>query len=137
MGQSQLFEPYSREQKSKVVGTGLGLSICKKLCEIMDAKFGYVPNPGGGSVFYIVLPYAAIGSGGDGGGLRRSPRLRSRSERNSDPWTDVAAFSTLEEDEGSPPISERQVVAVAGEAGAMVPSPRGGHGLEVLVVDDS
>lgn len=38
-------------------GTGLGLSICKNLVGIMRGKIGVAENPGGGSIFWFVIPY--------------------------------------------------------------------------------
>ena len=48
-------------------GTGLGLAICRELCDLMGGGVSVRENPGGGSVFEVVLPlrHAASAAGAD------------------------------------------------------------------------
>ena len=39
-------------------GTGLGLAISKRMVEMMDGSVGFEDRPGGGTIFFIVLPVA-------------------------------------------------------------------------------
>jgi signal transduction histidine kinase len=61
----ELFERFMQVGAGKsrqVGGTGLGLNICRLIIERLSGKIGYLPRPGGGSVFYFDLPYVAAGS---------------------------------------------------------------------------
>lgn len=44
-------------------GTGLGLAISKRMVEMMDGSVGFEDRPGGGTIFFIVLPVAPAGAG--------------------------------------------------------------------------
>ena len=46
----QIFEPFFTTETH---GTGLGLYIARELCEINQARLGYIPVPSGGSCFRI------------------------------------------------------------------------------------
>ncbi len=50
---TQLFNPFFTTSEH---GTGLGLYIARELCRANQATLDYVPVPGGGSCFRIVLP---------------------------------------------------------------------------------
>ncbi len=53
----RVFEPFYRGAGSEhVPGTGLGLSIARRLMEAQGGSAGYVPRPGGGSVFTLAFP---------------------------------------------------------------------------------
>ena len=39
-------------------GAGLGLAIAARIVGLMGGAIGHVPNPGGGSVFWLELPTA-------------------------------------------------------------------------------
>ncbi|HEV2562085.1 MAG TPA: ATP-binding protein [Rhizomicrobium sp.] len=41
-------------------GSGLGLAICKRLVDAMDGDIGVDPAPGGGSLFWFMVPVIAI-----------------------------------------------------------------------------
>jgi two-component system sensor histidine kinase PilS (NtrC family) len=50
---SRLFRPFYTTSEH---GTGLGLYIARELCVANEASLDYVPVPGGGSCFRVVLP---------------------------------------------------------------------------------
>jgi two-component system sensor histidine kinase PilS (NtrC family) len=50
---AQLFRPFFTTSEH---GTGLGLYIARELCLANEATLDYVPVPGGGSCFRVVLP---------------------------------------------------------------------------------
>ncbi len=53
----RVFEPFYRGAAvARMPGTGLGLSIARRLAEAQGGSVGYVPRPGGGSVFTLILP---------------------------------------------------------------------------------
>ena len=57
----RLFEPYSRELRfsaKRAVGTGLGMPITKNLVAQMDGEITVDSQPGAGSSFTVVLPFA-------------------------------------------------------------------------------
>ena len=49
----RLFRPFFTTSEH---GTGLGLYIARELCLANEATLEYVPMPGGGSCFRMVLP---------------------------------------------------------------------------------
>lgn len=58
---AQLFEPFAEIEPAGVRrpgGTGLGLAICRRLVELLGGSIGVADRPGGGSVFWFVLPLA-------------------------------------------------------------------------------
>lgn len=56
----RLFAPFDRlgMEGSEIEGTGLGLSLCKGLVESMRGTIEARPNPGGGSIFTVMLQRA-------------------------------------------------------------------------------
>ena len=59
----QLFEPYTRETRfgvKKVAGTGLGMPIVKNLVTQMSGQIHVESQPGKGTIFTIVIPFAAV-----------------------------------------------------------------------------
>ena len=58
----RLFREYERlgADDTRTEGTGLGLSIADRLTRLMGGQIGHRDNPGGGSVFWIDLPAAAV-----------------------------------------------------------------------------
>ncbi len=60
-----LFEPYSREMRfgvQRTVGTGLGMSITQNLVTQMNGQIHVESQPGQGSTFTIILPFAHVQS---------------------------------------------------------------------------
>ena len=56
------FERLNVEAVSGIEGTGLGLAIAARLVRLMGGQIGYADNPGGGSVFWVELPYGSVPS---------------------------------------------------------------------------
>ncbi len=52
--------PATEEQGGAQPGAGLGLPICGRLAEAMDGTIGYEDATGGGSVFWLNLPYEPV-----------------------------------------------------------------------------
>lgn len=54
----KLFKIFERaENVAHIRGTGIGLFLVKQIIELHDGSVAYSPNPSGGSVFTINLPY--------------------------------------------------------------------------------
>jgi PAS domain S-box-containing protein len=51
-----IFDRFKRGGKAGVKGTGLGLAIVKRVVELHRGKVWVEDNPGGGSIFYVVIP---------------------------------------------------------------------------------
>ena len=79
--QAHLFEPFNRlgAERSGVEGTGIGLVIVKRLLGLMNGRIEVSSVAGQGSVFRVMLPWAAAstlssaagGAAGGAGGLAR------------------------------------------------------------------
>lgn len=52
----RLFEPFVT---SKADGMGMGLNICRTIIELHHGRLTHRPNPGGGTIFSILLPVPA------------------------------------------------------------------------------
>ena len=55
-----IFEPFEQADNSttrRYGGSGLGLTICRRLAELMGGRIWAEPNPSGGSVFQVELPF--------------------------------------------------------------------------------
>ena len=63
----RLFRAWDRlgVDAASVPGNGLGLAITRRLVTAMGGRIGHRDNPGGGSVFWIVLPFTAPASSPD------------------------------------------------------------------------
>ena len=53
----RLFQDFERlGATTSVEGAGMGLAIAARIIGLMNGTIGYLPNPGGGSVFWLELP---------------------------------------------------------------------------------
>jgi len=56
-----IFNRFYRSDKSRTMpGNGLGLTFCKAIVDAMDGELSHKPNPGGGSIFTMILPDGGI-----------------------------------------------------------------------------
>lgn len=56
-----LFEDFSQIDsplQKRLRGTGLGLSLCKRFAELLGGRVGVESEPGKGSEFFVVIPFA-------------------------------------------------------------------------------
>ncbi|GLK88435.1 sensor histidine kinase [Pseudomonas turukhanskensis] len=56
-----LFEDFSQVDsplQKRLRGTGLGLSLCKRFAELLGGQVGVESEPGVGSTFYVIIPFA-------------------------------------------------------------------------------
>lgn len=51
----RLYDPFT---SSKRHGMGMGLNICRSIIELLNGSLSHVPNPGGGTIFVVRLPFA-------------------------------------------------------------------------------
>ncbi|MBI5899366.1 MAG: response regulator [Rhodocyclales bacterium] len=59
----EIFEEYAQlenPERDRAKGLGLGLAICRRLAGLLAAPIGVRSRPGRGSVFWILLPAAAV-----------------------------------------------------------------------------
>lgn len=60
---NQLFTPFFQADAShsrRFGGSGLGLAICRQLAQVMGGVTGYQPRDGGGSLFWLRLPFTQV-----------------------------------------------------------------------------
>jgi len=65
----QEFERLDRDRDSRIEGAGLGLAIAARLTALMHGSIGYAENPGGGSIFRLLLPGTPPDAPGNSGPL--------------------------------------------------------------------
>jgi signal transduction histidine kinase len=54
----KLYKLFERaENVAHIRGTGIGLFLVKQIIELHEGTIEYMPNPEGGSIFTIYLPY--------------------------------------------------------------------------------
>jgi len=77
--QAHLFEPFNRlgAERTGVEGTGIGLVIVKRLLGLMNGRIEVSSVQGQGSVFRVVLPWAAASTLSNAGGPAAGGTARS------------------------------------------------------------
>ncbi len=64
-----LFEDFAQIDsplQKRLRGTGLGLSLCKRFAELLGGRVGVESEPGVGSEFYVIIPFALQTEATDG-----------------------------------------------------------------------
>ena len=81
---AHIFEKFYRvsDHAAGAPGTGLGLAIARGLARAHDGEVHFTPRPGGGSIFTVSLPIAAMGRGLD---QRERSSGADRRRRTADP----------------------------------------------------
>jgi two-component system sensor histidine kinase DctS len=54
--EDRLYDPFT---STKAQGMGMGLNICRSIAELLHGSLSHGPNPGGGTIFSLRLPFAA------------------------------------------------------------------------------
>ncbi|WP_321573004.1 sensor histidine kinase [Tabrizicola oligotrophica] len=52
----RLYDPFT---STKSHGMGMGLNICRSIIELLHGSLSHQPNPGGGTIFVVRLPFVA------------------------------------------------------------------------------
>jgi PAS domain S-box-containing protein len=67
----RVFQPFvqigSKRGSGAAAGTGLGLAICKRIVDEHGGVIGIEDMPGGGTVFFVTIPYGQEDAGADTG----------------------------------------------------------------------
>jgi two-component system, LuxR family, sensor histidine kinase DctS len=59
--EDRLYDPFT---STKPQGMGMGLNICRSIAELLHGSLSHAPNPGGGTIFSLRLPFVAAASEG-------------------------------------------------------------------------
>jgi len=83
----ELFQPFNRlgAESSDIEGTGIGLTITRRIVEMMGGEVGVHSKPGGGSSFWIELPFES------GPGVRPGSASRQGADSGPAPSEPAAA----------------------------------------------
>lgn len=55
--EDRLYDPFT---STKAHGMGMGLNICRSITELLHGSLSHAPNPGGGTIFTLRLPFAPL-----------------------------------------------------------------------------
>lgn len=58
--EDRLYDPFT---STKAQGMGMGLNICRSIAELLHGSLSHAPNPGGGTIFTLRLPYVPSSEG--------------------------------------------------------------------------